>query len=521
MQSMRTQEAHRPTSGVRSAAKEGRRTRLIVIANREPVAHELTQDGRVIERHSTSGLVTASEAMIRRHGGVWIAYGSATGDRTTVDDRDGVTVSKDGEEYRLRRVWLDANEERGYYDRFANEGLWPLCHRVHVRPEFRSSDFNMYWTINERFVEAAEEEADGDPALVFVQDYHFALAPAMLRERDSRHAIVTFWHVPWPTVDRLDLCPWATYILEGMLAANVIGFQTPADAVQFLDAAEHFLGVSVDRQRGLAVLAGRRTHVRSYPASVAWPASALKNVEAQRQCALRLRQRLGINAHERLIVGVDRLDYTKGIEEKIHAFETLLHHFPVHQGNVTFVQVGEPTRSRLRAYQDVRERVTAAAKRVNDRFATREWQPVHLLEQHLELPDVYRLLRAGDVCFVGSLHDGMNLIAKEFVSSRDDDDGVLVLSAFAGAALELQDALLINPYTVQHTAACLDAALTMEAAERRMRMRRMRLCVSAWTSNDWSTRILSDAKRLCNAPALAEFESAPKGAEDPSVSRRQ
>src|SRR4051812_15657915 len=486
-----------PGAAVRLQPGHGR---LIVVANRQPIAHERTPDGRIVVERSTSGLVTASAAVMRACGGVWVAHGSGSADRDVVDAADGVLVADDAPAYRLRRVWLDAEEERGYYYGFANEGLWPLCHRVHVKPEFRSSDFDMYWTINERFVDAIDSEAAGEPALVLVQDYHFAMAPLMLRERDPRHAIVAFWHIPWPTVDRLGICPWATYLLEGLLASNVVGFQTPADAVQFLDAAEHLLGAAVDRKRGTAVYRERRTHVRSYPASIEWPSPTLDATEPVSVCRPVMRDRLGIRAAEKLVVGIDRLDYTKGLEEKILAVERLLDQCPAHRGRLAFVQVAQPSRQRLRTYQDLRERVIAQATRVNARFSTESWSPIHIIERHLDPLDVYRLLRAADVCYVGSLHDGMNLVAKEFVASREDDDGVLVLSVFAGAALELQDAVMINPYDVEQTANALDEALTMDRAVRRARMLRMRVCVSSWTSAEWASRLLSDVARLCSSP---------------------
>lgn len=476
--------------------------RLIVLANREPIAHERTSDGRILVERSTSGLVTASEAVVRAYGGVWVAHGSGSADRDVVDDADGVLVPDDAPEYRLRRVWLDAAEQRGYYYGFANEGLWPLCHRIHVRPEFRSSDFDMYWTINERFVDAVAQEAGEEPALVLVQDYHFAMAPLLLRERNADHAIVAFWHIPWPTVDRLGICPWATYLLEGLLASNLMGFQTPADAMHFLDAAEHLLGATVDRKRGVATYRDRRTHVRAYPASVTWPCQALDEVEAPEQCGFLVRQALGLDPSEHLIVGVDRLDYTKGLEEKVLAIERLLEQVPAYRGALGFVQVAQPSRQQLPAYKDLRERVLALVRRVNDRFSTASWSPIHLIERHVSQAEVYRLLRAADVCYVGSLHDGMNLVAKEFVAARSDQDGVLVLSAFAGAARELEDAILVNPYDIEQTANALDEALTMGRELRRARMRRMRVCVSSWTSAEWAAKILADAARLCSAPAL-------------------
>ena len=484
--------------------RPGHAGRLIVLANREPIAHERTADGRILAERSTSGLVTASEALVRACGGVWVAHGSGSADRDVVDSADGVLVPDDAPEYRLRRVWLDPGEQRGYYDGFANEGLWPLCHRVHVRPEFRSSDFDMYWTINERFVNAVDEEAAGEPAIVLVQDYHFAMAPLMLRERDARHAIVAFWHIPWPTVDRLEICPWATYLLEGLLASSLVGFQTPSDAVQFLDAAEHLLGARVDRKRGVAIYRDRRTHVRAYPASVAWPCDALEYVEEPDACRSLVREQFGLAPNERLVAGVDRLDYTKGLEEKILAIERLLDQFPAYRGALAFVQIAQPSRQHLPAYKELRQRVLAQAARVNARFSTGSWNPVHLIERHVAPAEVYRMLRAADVCYVGSLHDGMNLVAKEFVSARDDERGVLILSLFTGAARELPEALIVNPYDTDECAVALRLALTMGSGEQRTRMRLMRGLLQDFNVFRWAGRMLMDAAALRRRGRLHE-----------------
>ena len=481
--------------------------RVIIVANREPFAHQRGADGRIVVQQSTSGLVTASEPLVRRTGGVWIAHGNGSADREVVDRWDGVMVPPAAPEYRLRRVWLTPEEERGYYDGFANEGLWPLCHRVHVKPIFRSSDFDTYWTVNSRFADAVMDEAQASAPIVLVQDYHFALAPLMIRERDPESAILGFWHIPWPSVERLEMCPWATYVLEGMLGANLLGFQTPADCTHFLDAAEHLLGAAVDRRRLVASYDGRRVHVRAYPASVAWPPPAAAELGPSEECAREVRHGLGLAHGVRLIAGVDRLDYTKGIEEKLWAIESLLERYPGLARSFVFVQVAQPTRQRLDAYSELRTRVRVLAAHVNARFGDAAWQPVLLLERQFSQIEVLRLLRAADICYVGSLHDGMNLVAKEFVSVKDDDSGVLILSAFAGAAHELTDATTINPYDRDQAANAIAEALASPAAVRRDRMRRLRAVVRKWTSREWAEQMFADAARLCSAPGLDVFRS--------------
>ncbi len=474
-------------------ASDGRR--VIVLANREPLSHEWDADGRITTKVSTSGLVTASEPLVRDSGGVWVAHGSGSADRVVVDRWDGVMIPAEDPAYRLRRVWLDDAEQDGYYYGFANDGLWPLCHRVHVRPEFRSADFDMYWTINARFADAVCDEAQDDPALVFVQDYHFALAPLMIRERLPFSTIAGFWHIPWPSVERLEICPWAAYLVEGMLGADLFGFQTPQDCAHFLHAAESLVGAEVDRRRAVVTYEGRQTEVRAYPASVQAQPACVRELGSADRCARALRSRLGVRERDRIVLGVDRLDYTKGIEEKILAFERLLDAYPQFVDSLVLVQIAQPSRQRLKPYQEVRERVVAAAARVNARFATADWRPIVLIEEAQGPADVYRLYRAADVCYVGSLHDGMNLVAKEFVTARDDDRGVLVLSGFAGAALELRDAVVINPYDVEGTANALASALEMNAVEQQHCMRRMRAHIHAWDARAWGARLLEDAER--------------------------
>ncbi len=499
-------DEHRSFDAVPLPADSGR---VIVLANREPFSHERAPDGEIVVKRSTSGLVTASEPLVRRSAGVWVAHGSGTADRLVVDAWDGVMVPPENPAYRLRRVWLNAAEEDGYYYGFANEGLWPLCHRAHVRPVFRPKDFDTYWTINERFAEAACDEAQNEPALVLAQDYHFALAPLMIRQRLASSAIASFWHIPWPNADHLQMCPWAAYLVEGLLGSNLLGFQTGEDCRHFLESAKLLLGAGIDRKRQIVTHAGRRTHVRAYAASVQWPAPWLSEIGSVDACAQEIRQRFNLRCSDRLVLGIDRMDYTKGIEEKILAVERLLDQYPEFIDSLVFIQVAEASRQRLAPYRDLRTRVLALAERVNRRFATDTWRPVQVIEGHQEVRDVYRLLRAADACYVGSLHDGMNLVAKEFVSARDDEQGVLVLSGFAGASAELNDAIIINPYDVEQTANALADALRMSAAEQRHRMRQMRARVEAWDANRWGTQILDDLGSLCGAPALRSFRRTP------------
>ncbi|MGB2713422.1 MAG: trehalose-6-phosphate synthase [Vicinamibacterales bacterium] len=469
---------------------------VLVLANREPFTHDFATDGRVTVHHSTSGLISALEPLVRATSGVWVAHGSGTADRVVVDGRDRLDVTSSGSVYRLRRVWLDDEELRGYYEGFSNEGLWPLCHRAYVRPIFRADDFNTYWRVNRRFVDALCDEARSRSPLVLVQDYHFALAPLMLHERLPESAIAVFWHIPWPTWHSFEVCPMGRHLLEGMLGANLIGFQTPVDCRHFLDTVEHSLEAHIDREDYAITYAGRRTVVRAYPASIEWPDRHVLESPPVETCREQIFGRLGLPPQSRLAVGVTRLDYTKGIEEAFGAVERMLQCYPEYRDTFTFVQLAATSRERLPAYRELAERVRLAADRVNRRFGHNSWLPVVLLDAHHEPADVYAFLRAADICYVSSLHDGMNLVAKEFVAARDDELGVLVLSAFAGAARELRDALVVNPYDLDGAAHALVAALAMSRDEQRRRMSAMRAIVAEHNAYKWAARMLADMSRV-------------------------
>ncbi len=475
---------------------------LVVLANREPFTHDRLPDGSIVVRRSAGGLVTALEPLVHACSGVWVAHGAGTADRAVVDRRDGLDVPSANPLYRLRRVWLDAAEQRGYYYGFANEGLWPLCHRARVRPVFRSDDFKMYRTVNARFADAVCEEVETDSPLVMVQDYHFALAPQMIRERLPLSTIVAFWHIPWPSPSEYRVCPWGRQLLKGLLGSSIVGFQTPDDCRNFIDTVECSLDAHINRRRNVITYAGRRTTVRAYPVSVEWPSRWACQVPSIDSCRASVRRQLHLQPDVRLGVGVDRLDYTKGIDEKFLAVERLLESHPELLERFVFVQIAEPSRDCLPAYRELRSRLLETTDRINRRFGTGlGYRPIILLEAHHEPAEVHRFFRAADLCYVGSLHDGMNLVAKEFVSARDDDRGVLILSKFAGAARELTEALIVNPYAIDDSAHALAEALCMADEEQSNRMRAMRSVVAEFSTYRWAGEMLADAARLRINPA--------------------
>jgi trehalose 6-phosphate synthase len=478
--------------------------RVVILANREPYIHDRAPDGSVRVLHPASGLVTAIEPVMRACSGTWVAHGSGSADRATVDRHDRVRVPPGEESYAIRRVWLSREEERGYYYGFANEGLWPLCHLAHTRPEFRASDWVEYERVNRRFAEAVCEEVQGPDPVVLVQDYHFALAPRMIRERLPRATILTFWHVPWPNAERFGICPWERELLEGLLGSSIVGFHTQQHCINFVEAVDRFLEARIDRERQGVVQGGRECLVRSYPISIDSPNRWVAASPPVAECRAAVWAELGLAPDALLGVGVDRLDYTKGIEERLLAVERTLERFPQLRGRFTFVQLAAPSRTLIESYRSLNERVEALAARINDRFAEGAYRPIVLLRGHHEPPAIFRVLRAADVCYVSSLHDGMNLVAKEFVAAREDERGVLVLSRFTGAARELTEALVVNPYDLEQASAALATALSMPAAQQAERMRAMRRLVSEFNVYRWAGRMLVDAARVRQQGRLSD-----------------
>ena len=472
-----------------------RRQRVIILANREPYIHERGEDGiRVL--HPASGLVTALEPVMRACGGTWIAHGSGSADRDTVDDASRLKVPPGEGSYVLRRVWLTEAEERGYYYGFANEGLWPLCHIAHARPSFRAEDYAAYETVNRRFADAVCEEAEVDDPVVLIQDYHFALAPKFIRQRLPRATIIVFWHIPWPNAERFGICPYREALLEGLLGASIVGFHTQLHCNNFLESVDRFLEARLDREQQGVAQGGRLTLVRAWPISIEWPARWAEALPPPARCREQVLQALGLPANVVLGVGVDRLDYTKGVEERLAGVERALELYPELRGRLVFVQLAAPSRTLIAAYRELNERVERMAARVNERFGAPGYQPIVLRRAHHEPPQVFEHYRAADFCYVSSLHDGMNLVAKEFAASRDDERGVLVLSQFTGAAREMTDALVVNPYDLDQVAAAIHRAAHMPPAEQQERMRAMRALVSEFNVYRWAGRMLTDAARI-------------------------
>jgi len=467
-------------------------TEVLVVSNREPYIHN-HQNGNVVLQIPASGLVAALEPVMRACGGTWIAHGSGTADRETVDGNNRIRVPPDDPAYTLRRVWLTDAEQDGYYYGFANEGLWPLCHIAFERPTFREQDWAQYQAVNERFADVVAQEASQDDPLILVQDYHFALVPRLVRQRLPRATIITFWHIPWPNSETFSICPWREEIIDGLLGSTILGFHTQLHCNNFLEATDRFMESRIDRELASVTLGGHETMIRPYPISIEWPPAALLTQAPVPQCRDAVRQRYGLPEDARIAVGIERFDYTKGILDRIRAIDELLIRQPQWRGKLVFIQAAAPTRSKLSAYSTLQAEAVRLADEVNTRHGNETYKPILLVIRHHEPDEVYELFRAADVCIVSSLHDGMNLVAKEFVASRDDEQGVLVLSSFTGASRELSEALIVNPYDTRDMADVIGTALAMSPNEQRDRMHLMRDMVRKRNVYRWAAQMLLDA----------------------------
>jgi trehalose 6-phosphate synthase len=473
-------------------------SRLFVVSNREPYMHQ--HNGKSIDVVvPPSGLVSALAPVLNACDGTWIAHGSGDADSEVVDAHDRLRVPPDDPRYTLRRLWLSKEEEEGYYYGFANEGLWPLCHIAHTRPLFQAQDWQHYQDVNRKFTAALLEEIEDTPnPVVLVQDYHFALLPRMIKEKRPDARVAIFWHIPWPNPEAFAICPWQRQLVDGLLGADLIGFHIQSHCNNFLQTVDRTLESRVDWEHFSVLRQSHRTMVRPFPISV--DLTDDESIESDRHGVNYLERsalmhNLGVEA-EFMGIGVDRVDYTKGIPERFCAIERFLEKYPKYQGKFTFVQIGAPSRTHIKRYHDLLAEVEAEAERINWRFQTGKWKPIIFLKRQHNHREIERYYSAADLCLVTSLHDGMNLVAKEFIAARRDERGVLILSQFTGAARELRDALLVNPYDIDQTAEAIRAALEMEPEEKQLRMHRMRRNVKEHNIYRWAGSLITELCEL-------------------------
>jgi trehalose-6-phosphate synthase len=469
-------------------------SRIFAISNREPYEHFHRLAG-IEAAMPASGLVTALEPILSACHGTWIAQATGDADRETADQFDRLRVPPDHPRYTLRRVWLTKEQEQGFYLGFANEGLWPLCHIAHTRPVFRSEDWEHYCAVNRKFADVALQEIEHEEyPIVLVQDYHFALLPRLIKDQRPDARVAIFWHIPWPNAEAFGICPWQRDLLHGLLGADLIGFHIQAHCNNFLETVDRALESRIDREHFSVTREGHDTLVKPFPISVAYDggdcdAAASDDLPHLERAALLSKH--GVRASY-MGVGVDRIDYTKGIPERFRGIERFFEKYPSYRGTFTFVQIGSPSRGEIKRYHDLMEDVDAEAERINRRFQTGEWKPIVLLKRQHSHSEIQPYYRAAHLCLVTSLHDGMNLVAKEFVAARNDQQGVLILSRFAGASHELSDALIVNPYDTEELADSIHRALEMAPDERSVRMQRMRAIVRERNVYRWAGNLIGE-----------------------------
>jgi trehalose 6-phosphate synthase len=527
-------------------------TRLILVSNREPYIHrwdrqallepvskeppapeamrwnfdwalriasrvsQLLRSGEGIRcTHAAGGLTSALDPVMQACHGTWVAWGSGNADRDTVDVRDCVRVPPYNPQYTLRRVWLSEPQVRGFYYGFANSALWPLCHLHLERTVFKPLHWRHYQEVNEQFAEAVAQECQDTLATVWVQDYQLALCPQYLRRRLPDLAIMHFWHIPWPPWELFRVCPWRRELLEGLLGNDLLGFHLDQYCKNFLECAERVLGASVDPKAGVVEYDGRETWVRPFPISIDydwWASLARQRRVTRRLAPLRATSELAFSI---VGLGVDRLDYTKGIVSRFQAIERFLEKYPEYQGRFCFVQIAVPSRTQIDEYRQVKEQVESLVERINDRFATDKGKPIHYRYEHLEPAELVIYYRMADFAMVSSLHDGMNLVAKEFVASQVERKGVLICSEFAGVAEALDNALLINPYDVESVADTMKQAIEMPAEERTRRMARLQEHIAEYNIYKWLAEIFIELARIrkdSHVTAFAPGEAPGSGA---------
>ena len=499
---------HAPTSGA-DLAEWARRhlegTRLVIVSNREPYSHVPGPDG-IRSVWNAGGLTVALDALARAMGGVWVAHGNGAADREVVDEHDHVPCPPGRPRYNLRRVWLSPEDHDHYYAGFSNSALWPLCHIAYVRPRFEREDWESYRDVNRRFAEATLEEVGSGPALVFLQDYHLALAAKYLKQARPDLRVVLFWHIPWPNAEIFRRLPWREELIEGLLANDMIGFHIHLHAINFLGTVADTLETRVDREHRAVEREGHRTWVRHFPMGVdVAEIATMAEMPETRAAEERLRSELKLG-DARLGLGVDRLDYTKGLPERLRGLERFYEKYPDWVGRFRFLQVGVPSRIELEEYRAVRTQTHEAIERINQRFGTPDTPAVHLIEESLDFRDLLPLYRAADLCAVTSLHDGMNLVAKEYIAASPDGQGALILSPFTGAARELERAWIVSPYDREDLADVFLAALTEAPEARRARMADLADVTRRRTIFDWAIDVLEGARSLAELPPTRDTQ---------------
>jgi len=472
---------------------------LFVVSNREPYMHfidEFTGEPSCVR--PASGVVTAIDPILRACGGTWIAHGSSVADRKFVNSKNKLGVPPEDNRYILKRVWLTKEEEDGYYYGFSNEGLWPLCHVTHTRPIFRENDWLMYKEVNQKFADSIIEELPANNPFVFIQDYHFTLLPKMIKEKRPDATIALFWHIPWPNPEVFAICPYQHEILEGMLSCDLIGFHVQFHCNNFLDPTNRLVECRVDTEKFSVIRGNKETFIRAFPISVNGYMSG-NLIKSDVEQVKRIRNEFGL--HDKIVaVGVDRIDYTKGIIERILAIDRFLEKYPQYKNKFVFIQLAAPSRTHIKRYHELMGEIDELVEKKNWKYSEGSWKPIIYLKRHFSPEQIKPYYSVADLCIVSSLHDGMNLVSKEYVASKGESGGgVLVLSRFTGASRELTEAVLVNPYSIEEFADAIKFAIEMPEEEKKSRMEKMYKQVKENNIYKWAADIITELTAIKKA----------------------
>ena len=462
--------------------------RIFLVFTQEPYKYSNIK-GVVSYKLLANGVATAFEPLMEACDGMWIAQSSNAKDKDKNEDENIVLkVPPDNPKYTLKRVWLTEQEEIGYNKGYSVEGLYPLCLNTHTRPMFREEDWIEYKKVNAKFAKAVLSEIKNiQRPIIIVNEYYFTLLPKLIKRIRPDARIGIFWHTPWPSAEAFSICPQRKEILTGMLSADIIGFNTPQFCNNFIDTIGKNIEALIDFDKSSITHNEHMAFVKTFPISIAFT-----NGQDSKKSVLsgkKILEHLKIKT-KYLGLGVDRMDYAKGIPERLKGIEYFLDTHPEYQGQFTFLQIAPLDRSEIKKYIEYKELVLEETKRINQKFGTKEWQPIVLETSQYSHADLNSLYKLANVCVITSLHDSMNLVCKEYVAERNDELGVLILSQFAGAAHDMKGAIIINPYSTKEIADAIYRGITMSLADQNSRMKTMRSSVKNYNIYRWAAELL-------------------------------
>ncbi len=474
----------------------GKDTMLVIAANREPYVHVI-KEGKIECDRPTGGVATALDPVMQACGGLWVAHGRGSGDRKVVDKNDCIKVPPDNPGYTLKRIWLNKEEEKGYYFGFSNSSLWPLCHLTYTRPSFNENDWNYYKLVNQRFADVILKEIKGRRAVVWIHDFHLTLLAQMIKKRSPDVLCIHSWHIPWPNSEVFRICPKQKEIIEALLCNDLLGFHIRYHCENFFDNVDKVLEARIDREKYSVIYNGHETFIRAFPISADFRAiSEISDTEEVEKAVQKIINEFSLEKVDYVLFGLDRLDYTKGIPERLLALDKFLEKYPEYRKRIVFIQIGELSRIQIQEYKNLNDGINALMSDINWKYSVEDWSPVILLRRHVPLKQILAFFRLARACIVSPLHDGMNLVSKEFISSRVDEDGVLILSKFTGAARELSGAIFVNPYDIDDFADKIKQALELPKAERTRRMKTLRGVVKENNIYKWAGKVISEIKKI-------------------------